>query len=361
MRKLTALILVLALLTGVSGCSVKKENALTVDIGEVLDSSIANCMRETVTEWNQANPDISVEERSRLRDYDLIYTGALGPEYLPDIFVTDCQIGRSLAEAGLVTDLSGIAEDVGTFTCNGTVYAFPVLCESYGVMVYDPFSWEEGSSVGYCYPDTVVDCYLSSVLGDEWGQEWLHHMIEEDHEAAFTDREFVARLDYVREMLDNAICYDSEEGLINAFVEEECQAAVLSGDVLYRLMEQTNERNPSLYERLDFRCVSGSSLPCGYSYGVFIRSGMDDDRTAECVELAGQMTSSYVQYSDATFDRLAELQENSVPVRMLTHYFTGSFWAGSFEECFSEISCDDRNSQEYAFMLQNLYEEYYTY
>lgn len=361
MRRLRAVSLVLTTALLLGGCAHKNPDAITVDISvQDYDAASLVSVRDNLTEWENAHPEIQVVERNRIRNEDYYSLGKMGVDHLPDVFITDSQFGRLLADAGLVVDLTLVAPDEGTFTFDGRVFAFPVLRESMSVLVYDPDSWD-GSSVGYDAGDrdTIVNCYMGSALGDDEGQAWFSHMIEGDLQASFTDDLFVGRLDEVREQLSDDTAYESRDELIEAFIGGECPAAAVYGDSLFSLLEQLKNDNPGLYGRVEFTSVS-RGVPSEYQYGVFIRVGMSEERTLECVDLARSLAaSSDVWESDPTIDRLRSLQFGTADTYMPVQHFIPWFWNYALDECFLRLPGGDKTSEEYAFILQNFYEMYY--
>jgi len=364
MRRLKLISLLLLLSVLLSGCQTRPGDAVTVDINLVgfEGTSFDAQLNEGADAWDERHPEATLYRRERVGNDDFIRIGAMGPEHMPDVFITDCITGRILADAGLVADLTGYAEDVNTFNYDEGICAFPIMRESLSVVVYDPLNWEEGMQAGFCSNDkhTVTDAYLSAVLGSEEGQEWFYHMDEADFEASFTDQLFMDALDEVHSLMNEGIPYGSVEELTDAFVNGEVSAVVAYGNVVYDLLDRTRTENPELYSRLGFTDITGGVVPSGYHYGVFIRSGLDEDKFALCVDLAREIASSYEGITDETTERLHDLTENSVRTEIITNYFIHWFWNYASTECFSDFYNDDTTSEQYAFVLQNYYEIYYT-
>lgn len=361
MRRLRAVSLVLTTALLLGGCAHKNPDAITVDISvQDYDAASLVVVRDNLARWENANPDIEVVERDRIRNDDYYSLGKMGADHLPDVFITNSQIGRLLVEEGLVVDLSLVAPDVSSFTFDGRVFAFPVLRESMSVVVYDPDSWD-GTSVAYEAGDrsTMINCYVGSALADDEGSEWFSHMIAGDMEASFTDDLFIDRLDEARDLMSDDTAYSSRDDLFSAFISGECSAVTVCGDALFGLMEQLQSDNPDLYGRVEFTSV-GRGVPSGYQYGVFIRVGMNEERTLECVDLARSIASgSDVWESDPTVERLLGLQAGEADSYVPTQYLIAWFWNYASDECFLSLPDGNKTSEEYAHILQNYYEMYY--
>jgi len=363
MRKIKAvsLMVIAALLLG--GCVKKDPDTITVDISVLGSACISlDGVRAAYSRWQEDNPGHSIIERESVGSNDLVSLAVMGADHLPDVFVTDSRTGRLLAEAGLVVDLTGLAPDVDTFTYGGEVFAYPVSVESASVIVYDPNLWEEGSMVGYDSqnPYSFADCYLSSLIIDDVGQDWLNHMVVADGQASFTDGVFVDRMDSALDLFNEDIPYESVTELIDAFVSGECPAVFVTGSNVRLLLKTVRTENSELYERIEFASLTNEGLPYGYPYGVFIRSGLEDDTLAECVHLASEIASfEMVAEDDDTTERFNEFVGRSDHSRILSQYFIYDFWYLAYEKNFDRFSAGDITAEEYASILQNFYEMYY--
>ena len=350
-----------------SGCNRKPADGITVDIGLIYPDATPSVeapidqVRADLAEWESLHPDVNVDQRIRLCNDDFSYLAVIGTEHMPDVFITDCLTGRLLAQAGLVMDLTDYAEDVDVFTFDNCVYAFPVLRESVSVIVYDPENWSRGDSVGYSSEGglSVADNYLSSVLSDDEGQEWFDHMTHYDLEASFTDDLFVERYATIFEQIGNDTAYGSTDSLIDAFVSGSCPAAIVCGDDVYRLLDCAREQNPELYNRIEFTTYEEGYLPCEYRYGVYVNSGLTDERRDLCIDLAQTLAGAYEDEYDDTTMRLEELINDSDHVHVVTCYFNPHFWSFSITDCFARSAESNMTAEEYAFVLQNYYEQYY--
>lgn len=364
MRKLTinglSVILLFAVLT--CGCHAKSDDAIMVDISIIdqYDSAPSECVGMTLAAWKTEHPDIEVEERSRITNEDYRLLPVLGTEHLPDIFITDSNYGMLLANAGLVLDVTDYAEDVGTLTYNGSVYAFPVLRESISVIVYDSSSWSEGDSFGYISSDgySIVSGFLSGELSDDAGQEWLTHMIEDDRQASFNDEYFIEVLDGMTESMNNNVPYSSLDDVTDSFVAGECSAVLLSGNRLYRFLDDVKESDPDLYSRLEFTTYEEGYLPRGYSYGVFLNADLEGERLELCLDLANALSNNIEEDNDEILMRIDDLRNASTPVYFVSDYFTPFFWQFTEQDCFTRMGNGDLTSEEYSVLLQNYYEEY---
>lgn len=311
--------------------------------------------------WEEDHPGITVAERERIMDYDVASLAVMGTEHMPDVFVTDCLTGRLMADAGMVTDLTGIAEDSGSFTYNGTVYAFPALRESYSVIVYDPESWSEGGEVGflYSYIYSFINSYMSSELSDDWGRSWEAHMAAADGQASFTDPEFILRLSGALDRMSADTAFDSYSELEEAFVSGECPAVAISGEYLYMLLDDVRASDPDLYNRLEFSSLTGEVLPRGYEFGIYVRAGMDEQKTAECIELASYLADSVPVNNDITMNRLYDLASGSRETALLSNMFTFNFWYYSLGECYYNRDRGNLDAEQMAQVFQEYYGLYY--
>lgn len=343
-------------------CSCSKDDTISVDINVInISGEELSVVRDNLQQWEDDHADITVSERIRIEDSDMIYLAPMGSEHLPDVFICDPSTGRALDEAGLVCCLSDYAPDIGPFTYNGEVYAFPVFRETVSVVVYDPDNWEPGSAVGYSAENGIsISCdYLSAFLGDPQGQEWIGHMTACDEEASFAGDYLTGRIDMIRTRLEDDIPYASVNELTEAFRDGRCPAVLLRGNDIYVLLEQVRQSDPALYGRIGFACLEGDYLPAGFSYGVFVNAGLEGEKREYCIDLARCIAEEVPLAYDDTTLRLEALREESVPVRIITHCFDHGFWNCAREECFSLLPYGDRTSAEYALTLQNRYEEYY--
>ena len=363
MRRLKTVVILLILALCLNGCSARSSDDIIVDISILENDSVSlERVRETLAQWPDNNPGTSIVERESIGTNDLVSLASMGVQHLPDVFVADSRTGRLLAQAGLAVDLTGLAPDVDAFTYNGIVYAYPVLTESVSVIVYDPLAWHEGDPVGYDSRDpyTFIDCYMSSLIGDEEGQAWLDHMISADMQASFTDDYYVGRINETLTMLNEDIAYDSEMDLIEAFVSGQCHAVFVSGTDVSLLLNTLRTDNPGLYERTEFSSLSDNVLPFGYRYGVYIRSDLDDDRLVQCVRLASAMASSAAdEETDDTIGRLNGLTDGSDHSAVLSQYFVYNFWSLAYEENYDRLINGDVTAEEFANILQNYFEMYY--
>ena len=356
MRKIVAVtsILLTALILG--GCYKNRDDSLTVDIDIEFSGSGTLVMapliqvNDALADWEDSHPDMIVERRDRIRNEDYINLGVLGADHLPNVFITDFQTGRILAEYGLIHDEPG--------------YVYPVFRESVSVIVYDPLIWEEGSPVGYCAENgyTIVDNYLSSCLADNTEQEWLSHMIAGDCECSFTDDVFVQCMSDLQNRVNSDIPYYSFDELVTSFADGSCPAAAVSGNGVYSLLDYVHDSNPTLYDRIGFTTIEDGYLPIGYQYGVFISADVESDRLDACADLASCLSGSFDEIEDSTLDRLEFLIDNSEHVASIRQFFCPHFWQYSVEDCFNEILfTDSRSPEEYASVIQNYYEIYYLF
>ena len=363
MRRIISALLLIAIVTGLCSCTVQSEDAITVDI------SLLNCtddslsvVYDNLSEWKSNHSEISIVERERVADDDILSLAVMGADHLPDVFITYNHAGRLLEEEGLVVELTGIAPDVSAFDYDGGVYAFPVLREYVSVIVYDMSSWEEGDPVGYNSEDrfTIPNCYLSSVMGTEEGLAWFDHMVAGDEGASFTDDVFVESLDMVREMLSDDIPYGSDQEVIDAYINGECSAVAVYGETVFELLESLKTQNPDLYSRTGFASSLDDVVPCGYQYGVFVRAGMSEERTNVCIDLARTLAVECCDWeSDETTERLYALIDESRGVPLHSLYFVPWVWSFASDECFQVLGTEEKTSEEYALLLQNYYEMYY--
>lgn len=340
----------------------KSADVITVDLYVTNQSAdILAQLDGALEQWQEDHPDVQTVQRDRIRDYDITALAVMGSDHIPDVFIADCRLGRILAGEGLVVDLTGAAADEGTFTYGDRVCAFPALRQSYSVIIYDPLSWHEGDPVGYASDSefTAADCYLSPLLGDDWGRDWLDHMVAADGEASFTDSEMIGRIGRMDQMISGDTAYGSYSELTQAFIEGECPAVVLYGDYVYAFLDELEASAPELYERTEFACMAEGVIPAGYEYGVFVRAGMDEQKTSECIELASLLASSVIPESDEVHARLYDLADNCEHTRLLTQYFTYNYWHFVSNELYYIRSIRDRSIEARVDELQRFYELYY--
>lgn len=356
MGKIKLLLPLLLLALILSGCA-KKEADITVDFGlqfangsKTLDAAL-NRLNDRYAQWKSEHPEISIAERKRINNADFSHLAVLGAEHLPDVFITDCLTGRLLADAGLLKEVD--AADVGTFTYDGGVYAFPVLPEYVSAVVYDPAA---GSGpLGYSVENgqTLASDFLSAVLSDTDGQEWLDHLISGDKSASFTEGFFTERLNTLQTLSGDAEKYASADALVSAFVSGECTSALLNGVNLYCLLDTVEAKNPDLYARLALRPLVGASLPQGYQYGIFLKAGLDGEKLDACLNLC--KTLAGITYQEDA--RLEELKETSLPTHIVSQLFSTHFWSLARTECISKLG--EITAEECASAMQNCYEQYY--
>lgn len=337
--------------------------AIRVDIRVTdYDSASMDQLYRSLHEWEESHPGIAVEERERILDYDVASLAVMGPDHVPDIFIADRPAGRLMVDAGLVIDLSDYLEVEDGFEYDDGTYAFPALRESYSVIIYDKEAWHDGDPLGFdrSYMYSFIDCFLSPGLGDDWGQEWLWHLAEADGTCSFTDDEFVSRLDSAVQMMDQGIAYDSYDELEEAFMSGECHAVALSGDRVYSLLESVRSSDQDLYDRLGFMSLVSGIVPSGYEYGVFVRAGMDEQKTEECIELASFLASSVASGSEVFPVGFSDLLGESQEVRLLSQLFSYNFWHYSLNECYYNRDEGNLGSDRAAEVLQENYVLYYT-
>lgn len=356
--RFTVLLLITALILG--GCN-PSEGTIVVDLFVIGASSNQEAnIRSALDEWMDEHPGVDVAERERIRNEDFMNLAVMGTDHLPDVFITDCLNGRVLAEEGLVMDISEYAEDVGAFTYDGSVYAFPVM-KTYSLIVYDPDLWSQGDPVGFLSDQgySAAAEYLSLSLADDWGQDWLGHMVEGDMSTGFCDREFVERLSSARDEMRNFISYEEPEQMYEDFSSGSCAAVFVSGDAIYGLMDYVRINNPSLYGRIKFDSDDNGSVLGGCQYGVFINAGLSGEDMDNCIDLAGRI-------SDSGFGGLYEemgiefsLTDSSNSRRILTQCFNPAFWGNASDMCFNNPEYYSMSPYELANDLQNCYERDY--
>ena len=343
------------------GCEKKNKNEMVIDIGLIyndageLVTAPLEHVKENLTVWENNHPTDEIIERDRISNSDFSHLAVMGSDHLPDVFITDCLTGRLLAQAGLVKEVE--TEEVGTFTYDGKTYAFPALREYVSVVIYDPEKWETGDPVAYNAQDgiSLSANYLSAAADPEW----LSHMTAGDKEAAFTDQQFLKALETVKELAANDIPFSSVSILIQAFVNGEIPAVVISGDDVYRLLENVKEQNLGLYNRISFTTLKNEILPYGYQYGFFINAGLEEEKLKTCMDLVKELSEGYEEDLDETLDRLERLKSTIEHRPLISQYFSNYFWIFAREECFSQLLLGEKNSEEYASILQNYYEQYY--
>ena len=346
MRKVKIAVLSILFFMLLSGCS-QNTDAIIVDIGVSDASEVSvSSVRESLEEWERAHPDISVEERRRIRDEDFMNLASMGVDHMPDVFITDYLNARILEQEGLIMDINE--------------YSFPIFDESAVVVISDPDLWNEDDTISFCTDGgySAADC-LSVLLADSWGQEWLAHMDEGDREASFTDPEFVSRLQNVQALMSGNVQYGSCEELAEAFASGNCSAVLVGGNEVYRFLENIKINNQSLYDKIVFSTLADDPVPHEYQYGVFLSAGLQGERLDRCIDLAQSLHGSFCVDPDGTYDRLNSLIDDPTGVRLITLCFSPLFWEHASEDCLGPLMRNEITAEDCSYMLQDLYEQYY--
>lgn len=322
-----------------AGC--RKERADLVLMDRAQSNSAYKQFEDTLDQWREQHPEITVEERIQQNGVELNSLARLGSDHLPDIFITSSTNGKLFADAKLVLDLTGIVEDVGTFTYGNMVYAFPVMGESYYVLIYDPENYKAGDKIFADDSSTL----LSYLMADEEGQTWFLHMIVGDREAAFTDTLFVARFD---ELISQ---FALSENIEADFAEGKCSAVLTERPS--ELIKNVKEKDPALYERLAF----GEYMPHGYGNGLFINKNVaeDSEKLELCLDLCQSLSGLRIELEKD--EKISEWLEGEKNAPIWKQYLSDSFWFEAENKVFSLL--ESKNTRECSAILQDEYEKNY--
>lgn len=369
-----------------------------------VEKAIYDQLEEALASWAGERPQDAPVLR-KAGGSELAALALMGAEHLPEVLLTDGAMGRKLAEAGLVLDLSALGEADGTaackpFTYDGAVYAFPITAPAFTAIVYDPSILAEAAGAA-AFPESpeaqralaaklkdrgfggltavadsgscaVVTELLSPLLADGEGRAWLDHMIEGDGEAAFTDALFRARLLSAKELLADGVFFDradSADELIEAFLRGECPAVLLSSSDVYRLLDRAKERDGALYDRLGFAALPGAEgapvLPRDAALGLFLNASLaeEPEKLETCLALCRRLSREPwgvgAAAADETVRRLASFLEASPSCPLCSRYLNGA-WA--FSGCGwldGEGEGEPLTPEEAAARLQDAYEKNY--
>lgn len=329
-RLIIVWLLVLACCLG--GCKRGGDKAIAVYIGPYTE------LRDSMAKWQLAHPDVPVRVMNDVGPDDLFSLSELGPDHLPDVMVTDDRTGRAV-----VRTTGGLLPAPG---------AFRALRPDAVVVVYD--KTREFEPVAYC---SWLDL-LSCVLADGKGQDWLTHIVDKDFEAAFTDAFFGERLRQMQDLLRTMPQVTPKD-----FVSGKCPAILVAGNTLYSLLNQVKKQSPELYERLEFRPLSGRAVPSEYCHAVYFNNKTmgQPGRRELCLSISRVLTVNRNDppVPDATCQRLYDLLDASpqaTPVRFL---LDRRFWNQAGQQVFTQLKDGDKTLPEYAAILQDLYEQYY--
>ena len=342
----------------ITGCGIKKnKDDIYIDISlhdAAYSKAMENCFLESqavIKRWEKDNS--KVYNRKRIRNSDIRQLAVLGKDHMPDIFMTDCLTGRLLYKEGLLLDLSEYIEKDNdeTFQYDDGVYAFPALLPYYTVLAYDSAEWKSGDSIS-----ADSEGLLSCIMSDSEGQEWFHHMIEGDKESSFTDAFFEERANELKKKLK-----ESEPFSLQAFIDGSCSAVLLSGEDLYKTLEEMKTHNSELYERIDFSSFDNKHIPSGYTYGYFLNSKLLENpiKLERCIDLCRTLTTEYDNDVDETMKRLYRCLNDSDHSPIWSQYLCDSFWSRARICCLNQINNNTKTIREMIAPLQNYYEEYY--
>ncbi len=409
MKRLAFFLLAAALLM-LAGCGGKSGGITLLDPRGVpaeagpVEKAIYDQLEEALTSWAGESPQAAPVLR-KAGGSELSALALMGTEHLPEMLLTDGAMGRKLAEAGLVLDLTALEEAESAaackpFTYDGAVYAFPITAPAFTAIVYDPSILAEAAGEG-AFPESpeaqrnlaaklkdrgfggltavadsgscaVVTELLGPLLADGEGRAWLDHMIEGDGEAAFTDALFRARLLAAKELLADGVFFDradSGDELIEAFLRGECPAVLLASSDVYRLLDRAKERDEALYDRLGFAALPGAEgapvLPRDAALGLFLNVSLaeEPEKLETCLALCRRLSREpwgvEAAAADETVRRLASFLEASPSCPLCSRYLSGA-WA--FSGCGwldGEGEGEPLTPEETAARLQDAYEKNY--
>ena len=341
-RRLIILGLLVFAFSACGGSVSQEEETLVIDLGQP-----TRLMLDSLEVWKSSNLDVCVREKQSIGNISTL--ALLGPEHLPDVFITDGLTGRFLAQFGRVLNLSSYTQAVPGLGYAGAAWAFPAERESVGLVVYD-----EGSTAEPCFLSDTDR--LNACFADSLGQKWLQHMVAGDKKAAFTDSFFVERLSSLQQQMKTARIVS-----LDAFLSRKCSSVFAQGQDLYRLLDSLKLRDPERYAHLDFRPYTENAIIRGYDTGLFISSSMSyqPGKLYDCITLCEALSPEPEEPSDDTRRRLLELLDSSTHAAAPTHFLSFQFWNAARDKCFSELATGDKTLAEYAAILQDDYERYY--
>lgn len=221
--------------------------------------------RTLISEWKEANPDITLNETVLANDEFKTQIATLaGAGDMPDIFLLQGMNTKAWAAQDLILDMTDIINDspyadqyidsyFTPFTDGDKIYGLPVLTGgTCTVVLYDQRAWAEA---GFdTFPETWAEveeandyfldngyreaiafgnsgkwqmnsCFLS-VAGDRFtGPEWFTSLMNKEG-ASFTDDAFVQALEFTGEIFQSGVFNDD----FNAISNEDAREYFIAGD-----------------------------------------------------------------------------------------------------------------------------------
>ena len=301
--------------------------------GDLVNAS-ADVYNELTDIWNGKHPDIKLSSEY-MNASEIAGLARMGE--LPDIVLLDsqtagvlykhhkvCSIDKELILNGTEDDPNNI--DLSTYTRYGEAFAFPALCESYTVVIYDGGAMDsfpatlgelklEGKAAkkqGYdaliAWPDKNGGNAVYSILSPQLalqkgGRAWLSAMSEGDRTRMLTDDVMLNAMDRTSRIMGSGVFSDESSEMdakdaMKAFYDGKYPAIMVSGSDIYKTLETVKEKDPELYERLEFAALPVSNdadrviVPCGTSTCLLISTEVasDPDKTKACLDLCQYLT-----------------------------------------------------------------------
>ncbi len=308
--------------------------------------------RTTIAAWEEAHPDISLNQTVLAADEFRDKVNALSAaDDLPDVFLLQGMYSISWSEQGLLYDLtdtiaaSPYAADYNEayfapFTVDGHIYGYPALTGgTCTVVIYDkamwqeagydtfPSTWEEVEKASEYFNEQGIttmafgnggqwqanSCFLSTLANRYTGPDWFMSLIAKSG-AAFTDEEFVAALTEMQRLFTQTTIFNED---FNAVTNEDAREYYISGNAASFLggnwdeayisatLQETDEEK---FNNIGFAVLpqpadatqAPNSQNIGLGFAVAINSKVadDPDKLAACIDLAQEITgpafSSYV-------------------------------------------------------------------
>lgn len=309
--------------------------------------------RTMVTEWDEANPDITLVQNVLANDdYKTQIATLAAADDLPDVFLLQGMNTRAWAEQGLVMDMTEIINSSPyneqydhsfffPFTYNDSIYGLPVLTGgTTTVVVYEQAIWQEA---GYdTFPETwdevmeadaffeeqgmdtiafgnsgkwqANSCFLSAVGNRFTGNDWFYSMVDKSG-AAFTDQEFVDSLQFTQDIFTSGVFNPD----FNAINNEDARELFIAGDAsafiggnwdvsyIQSVLEGTE-----MYDTTKFAVIpqpAGADATTrthaiGMGFAVAINSKLADnpEKLAAAIDLAYKVTGpDFAEYVGANY------------------------------------------------------------
>lgn len=308
--------------------------------------------RTTLAAWEDAHPDISVEENVLANaEYKTQVATLAAAGDLPDVFLLQGMNTKQWAAQGQVMDLTDIIksspyykdykQDYFTpFKDGDKIYGFPVLTGgTCTVVIYDKAMWKEAGFDSF--PETWDDVEKASdyfngkgvttiafgnggqwqansdflsTLGDRYtGKEWFQSLIDGSG-AKFTDEKFIAALTEMKHLFTETKIFNED---FNSVTNEDAREYYISGDAAAFIGGNWDESyiattlldsDKDKYDNIGFAVLpqpadatedpKSQNIGLGYAVAINPKVADDKDKLAACIDLAQELTgpafASYV-------------------------------------------------------------------